>query len=45
MLSGLQTEINNWPELGGASNKIIMTTLNAPGSAQVEEWIRFAFKR
>jgi len=27
MLSGLQTEINNWAESVGASNKIIMTKL------------------
>lgn len=39
MLEGLQDEINNWPALIGASQKIIMATLNAPGSAQVEEWI------
>lgn len=39
MLNGLQTEIDQHPELTGASPRIIMAALNAPGSAQIEEWI------
>lgn len=38
MLEGLQTEIDKYPELTGASNKIIMDRLNIePG--QVETWV------
>lgn len=39
MLEGLQDEINNWPNLVGASQKIIMATLNAPGSALIDDWV------
>jgi hypothetical protein len=39
MLTGLQQEIDNCPELTGASKEIIINTLNADGSAQTEMWI------
>lgn len=39
MLEGLQTEIDNWPSLSGASPRIIITTLNSPGTAEIETWI------
>ena len=39
MLEGLQTEINKWYDLTGASPNLIMNALNAPGSAEIETWI------
>lgn len=39
MLNGLQAEIDKHPDLSGASPRIVMEALNAPGSAQVEVWI------
>ena len=38
MLSGLQDEINNHPELQTASKDIIINALNADGTAQTETW-------
>lgn len=39
MLENLQTEIDNHPEFLGASNKIIIETLNTNGSAEIESWV------
>jgi len=39
MLEGLQTEIDTHPELTGASPKLVISKLNAPGSALIEAWI------
>lgn len=38
MLSGLQEEILLHPELAGASKEIVINTLNADGTANIETW-------